>query len=612
MIFKLKDISLSTGHWESAYLEHAGWSKYYFPDMISIYVAVSDNDENIDWELDDLYDNDSIGYNGDIKNFSSIRESFDEKKGYFTYDDIELEVYNTTEFWSDNIFNDTTKRIEIRIISFKQRGNYGGNLGWYIESKYDYEPVFAGVVLLDDYELTFREGLNVRQDAKYWSYKFRAFSMLKILESKTIDDLKLELEKDFPPVYSTMKYTNPIKTTIHSQYNRNTLAPYSLQENYELNDTIEWEFIPISSIIKSIFSLTGLPLPYFSVQSEFYFFQKNIYNAPYQSINNLYIPFRKWENGKEPRGSLNHKGGFYHRKFFDNNIFDTDEDKDKYKPPVDDNDVKARQWSFYNFNNCIELLCNISHSFGMVWYIKYNKKNQIYESIYKPYIFEATIDCNPRRLSLTNTNATPVVIGKNKLKEATVKVSSAELINGYKVISAGLDDYMIGTKDDITLNLLFALWNPNWWGGNYDKCNAGKGSGLIWEHCLYYFDGLDYNSGLMRLVDSVGIANFETYQPPINNDRNSCLMEAIAKYYADKNIGVWSEVYLTYNLTFLTAKGFKANANFEIDTNTIDTYQAIKPCHIIKINNYSQDTLIITKVEKDIFNNNTKIEAIKY
>ena len=617
MIYKLKDIALTTGHWQQAVLEMHETTEHYFPDMISIYIGVSNQNENIDWENENIgtmevYDEatDSIKfvtaeYNGNIKNFSSIRESFDEKKGYFTYDDVELEAYNINNFWSDRVFHRTTKRIEIRIVGFKQQGDFNGYQGWYVKSKYDYEPIFAGIVLLDDYEVTFREGLKSKH-TKYWSYKFRAFSILKILEQKTIDDLRTKLVKLYPPVYDDLRlqYRHPIATKAYSRYNnRDYECPFT--ENYELKDTtLEWEFIPISNIVKTIFSLTDLPLvPYtgFNIQSEFGFWQTGDNSRlaggmliPVK-VDELYLPFRKWENGKEPKSTLNYKGGFYHRKVFDSNIFDSDEaeDKNKYKPPVDDNDVEARQWSFYNFNNCIELLCNISHSFGMVWYIKYSIKNND-----KPYLFEATIKCTKRRYSIDDT---PTAVVIKKLKEANVKVSSAELINGFRVTS-WLGDYMIGTKDDITLNLLFALWNPNC--VDYTSYNV-NGSGLIWEHCLYYMKGdlASSNSYTMRLVDSVIIENIESDEPTTNLKPNRRLMEAIAKYYAGENSGVWGETYLTYDLTFLTAKGREENAN-------VDTYQAIKPNHIITIEN--DDTLVITKVEKDIFNNNTKIEAIKY
>jgi hypothetical protein len=89
-------------------------------------------------------------------------------------------------------------------------------------------------------------------------------------------------------------------------------------------------------------------------------------------------------------------------------------------------------------------------------------------------------------------------------------------------------------------------------------------------------------------------------------------MEAIAKYYADKNFGVWSEAFLTYDLTFLTAKGYETNKNFTINENSITTYQAIKPSHIIKIENDNNDILVITQVEKDIFKDNTKVVGSRF
>jgi hypothetical protein len=582
--------------------------------MISIYIAVSNQDKNIDWaneyiEEDWVYDetiddvkNVLVEYDGNIKNFSAIREGYDYKKGAFTYDDIEIEAYNINEFWSDKIFHNSTRKIEIRIVGFKQRGEYTGR-GWYVAERYDYEPIFAGVILLDDYEIIFKEGLK-QQHKKYCSYKFRTFNMLKVLEQKSVHDLRTELEKTFPPVYANLKYTNPIKTSAYNRYN-NYDYEYSFKENYEVNDNIEWEFIRISDVVKSIFSLIGIPLPYFSIQSEFYFMQRNIYNAPVILVESLYVPFRKWSNGKEP------KNGFYSRKFFDNNIFDSeDENINTYKPPTNPDDTTAHQWSFYNFNNCVELLCNLSHSLGVVWYMKYNIAQQYNNYNDKPYLFEAQIKCTKRRYSI-NDSPTAVII-KN-LKEANVKVSNAEPINGYKIISPDLDDYMIGTKDDITLNLLFALWNPNLVNHNDRYYNANK-KGLIWEHCLYYFDGNDFSNGRMRFLDTVGYEvenNDFRYEATINRDLNHCLMEAIAKYYADKNFGIWSDVFLSYELTFLSAKGFETNKNFELNQLT-DTYQAIKPSHIIKIENDNNDILIITRVEKDIFRNNTKLVGSRY
>ena len=600
MIYKLKDITATTGHWDSLYLDHQGTIAHYFPDIISIYIAVSSKNENINWENENIetdwvYDeaiedskNVVVEYDGNIKNFSSIREGYDYKKGAFTYDDIEIETYNTNGFWSNKVFHNSTRRIEIRIVGFKQRGQYLNN-SWCVAEQYDYEPIFAGVILLDDYEITFREGLKY-QHKKYCSYKFRAFSMLKVLEQKSIDDLRTELEKTFPPIYANLKYINPIKALAYNRYN-NYDYEYFFRRDWEIDEGIEWEFIRISDIVKSIFSLMGMSLPYFSIRSEFYFMQRNIYNAPAISVENLYIPFRKWSNGKEPKNS------FYSRKVFDNNI-----DAEEKNP----DDMTAHQWSFYNFNNCSELLCNLSNSFGMVWYVKYNIAQQY--NNYKPYLFEAEIKCTKRRFSIDDT---PTAVIIKNLKEGSLKVSNSESISGYKVTSPGLDDYMIGTKDDITLNLLFMLWNPNLVNHNDRHYDADR-KGLIWEHCLYYFDGNNLSNGVMRLVDTVVIENIETYQPTTNREPNRCFMEALAKYYADKNFGVWSNFFLSYELTFMTAKGYEANSNFEINQNVTDTFQSIKPSHAIKVENDNNDILIITKVEKDIFNNNSKIEGIRY
>jgi hypothetical protein len=89
-------------------------------------------------------------------------------------------------------------------------------------------------------------------------------------------------------------------------------------------------------------------------------------------------------------------------------------------------------------------------------------------------------------------------------------------------------------------------------------------------------------------------------------------MYAIANYYTDPNYGVWSDTVSSYELTFLTAKAYNANAEtFNIIANS-ESYQNLKPSHVIQLDNQQKDKAVITKIERDIIKNITKVEATKY
>jgi hypothetical protein len=723
-VYKLKDIEIGSGKWENYMYTPPDMlgvkcAPLFILDRISIYIAT--RDINIDGFYGDkkvYWNNVNDDFGGDIKSISPIREGFDYKKGVFNYDDLEIVAYNTTFFWSSFVFTESVKNIEIRIVGSSKNQN----------NEWIYEPIFAGVILLDDYEVTLQEGMR-DEDAKYYIYKFRAFSMPKLLEQKSIDDLRVALEKRFPVGNNVNSYATEIHSRRVAYRNLGQGVMnfvYPLKQQYEHDENDKWEFISLNSIIETIFTLLGIEFSNngFAIESELYFRQKG-YNigingvqddiSSWIGVERLLIPFRRLLDGNEP------PRGFYYQKLFDNNSnkitilgrgadseicglnfgsVSREAGKDAYfnikntgyanitinsirienedseiipiftitnylpatiqvgetrqfilrlKPIVNTAggtltavmkinygqneetsiDIKAyittnnetsavsedkagdatrelTAWSFYNFSNCCELLCNLAHSFGMVWYIKYSIPNQL-----MPYVFHVDISCIPRRQS---TNDLACIAIKN-LSRASFKVSNTESINGFKVTTPEVGDYMTGTKEDVKLNLLFMLWNPNWIASGYGTISQEDFSysvrGSNWEHCLYY-KAYDNN---IRFVDSVRLYHKDSYTEYSYhhlNTFNFCLMRAIADYYTDADYGVWSDTVLSYELTFLATKAYNANAEtFNIIANS-ESYQNLKPSHVIQLDNQQKDKVVITKIERDIIKNITKVEATKY
>ena len=167
-VYKLKDVEISSGKWENYIYTPPDMlgvkrAPLFILDRISIYIATRDTniegsyggDKKVYWK--GVFNDD---FSGDIKSISPIREGFDYKKGVFNYDDLEIEAYNTTFFWSSFVFTESVRNIEIRIVGSSKNKN----------NEWIYEPIFAGVILLDDYEVTLQEGMQ-DEDAKYHIYK---------------------------------------------------------------------------------------------------------------------------------------------------------------------------------------------------------------------------------------------------------------------------------------------------------------------------------------------------------------------------------------------------------------------------------------------------------
>jgi len=238
-------------------------------------------------------------------------------------------------------------------------------------------------------------------------------------------------------------------------------------------------------------------------------------------------------------------------------------------------------WSFYHLNNVMELLCSIFHSFGMIWHLEYQIPDEDY-----PHLFNLKVSCNQR-------SSSQGTITIENLKEATKKISAAEIINGYKVTVPEAGDYMVGTKDDVKLNCFFMLQSGDW---NDDKKYSELGT--QWEHSLYFLDdSLD-----LRFVDSVSYdIDGTTYNYyTVNSDLNITFSMAICNYYANSAHGIWKLPKKTYEITFLATK-----ATLGIYTG----YQYLKPNYSYT---YAGDTCIITKTDKDNFKNSTKIEMVEY
>lgn len=555
-VYKLAELELQSGMWfnNETNVDPYGsmYIPYFRPDTLIIYIATS--------ATNTIYWNDTVQeVDGYIKNIGSLREGFDFKKGTFSYDDIDIEAFNVNEFWSDYVFTDSVSNIEIRLVNKVFTG-----VGF---SEYTYEPIFSGKILLDDYEVKNNDDPTSIYYLKTQVYKMRALNILKTLEEKTITDLRDAIAADS---YTT-KYnfeSGWMKTYGGLDFE------WKFQKDYYSGDTESWDFIKLKDMVRNIFELTGLTVnPSFSFASDFRFWQHGYTYMSPVLVSDLMIPFRTKINSSEPADK-----GYYWKKLFD------DDSATTYKDGTLRNESDKTEWSFYHLNNVMELLCSLFHSFGIIWHLEYTISDDDY-----PHLFDLNISCNQR-------SSSQGLITIDKLKDSTKKISSAELINGYKVTVPECGDYLLGTKDDVKLNCFFMINNPDW---NEEKKYSEIGT--FWEHSLFFQDSVDTSK--IRFVDSVSYdidGTTYNYYGHSSPQINFALMYAIANYYVNNEHGIWKLPKKTYELNFLSTK-----ATLGLNTR----YQYLKPNYSYT---YSADQCIITKTERDLLKNTSKLEIVEY
>lgn len=552
-VYKLSEFELQSGMWFNleTNVDPLGsiYTPYFRPDTLIIYLATSTGDT--------VYWDDTVTeIDGYIKSVGSLREGFDYRKGTFTYDDVDIEAFNVNEFWSDYIFTDSVKNIEIRIVHKVFTG--------VLANEFTYEPVFAGKILLDDYEVKDNDDPDSVYYAKTKVYKMRAFNILKVLETKTITDLRTALE-------SATLYN--FESAWMKTYG-GTDFEWKFQKDYYASETESWDFVTLKDVVKNIFELTGLTVnPSFSFTSDFNFWQHGYTLMSPVYIYDLLIPFRTKLDGAEPSDK-----GYYYKKMFD------DDTALLYKDGARRPDNDKTEWSFYHLSNVMELLCMLFHSFGVVWHIEYTIPDDDY-----PHLFNLNISCNQR----SSSRGTVTV---EKLKDATKKISAADMISGYKVTVPEAGDYLLGTKEDVKLNCYFMIQNPDW---NEEKKYSEIGT--FWEHSLYFRDSVDTSK--LRFVDSVSYEidgttyNYQGHSAP---QINFALMYAITNYYANSEHGIFRLPKTTWELNFLATKATLGSSS---------GYQYLKPNYSYS---YAGDLCIITKTDRDLLKNTTKLEMVKY
>jgi hypothetical protein len=397
-----------------------------YPNSYEVWIATATNNNPISWTLG-VGEGIGAGADGGVVSINNIREGSDFEKGEYSFDDLQIECFNLSGFWTDNIFNSTVTAAEIRIFCRK-------NL--------ILTPIFYGIIDLTDYGYDDNEHPNnTTHYLKVRKYTTNALSFLKSLEDIPVDDTFRSL---------IIAGTEGVLEQ-SSVYNFTGGSVNGYDVEYPLN--AQWQFQKLSVIIKKIFQMAGLALHQttgvddFSVTCDFTFEQSSPGLIGY-TLDQLYIPLVS--------------------RF----------DSDSYGYTVLDGDVDKTEWSWYKYENAAQLLAALLKYFGLIW-----KINFVVDTA-------PGITCQINLASRNNVSNTIVldnVISNSGTFSLNESITSAKVtVMGQGDVGVGNNSeyklelpFVIMNYSDDAHPLL--LNNNNVW--NYE------GNFLDWIRALYFYDG---------------------------------------------------------------------------------------------------------------------------
>lgn len=547
-IFKLSDVPLDEGY------EAVVADVYTFtPNHIEVYIAANTENEPIDWN-NEAYDFNTV--DGSITKLSPIRKRFDLEAFEYKYDDFDIECDNEDLFWSDEVFNESILRAEIKLVYYFAKTN-------------SYKGIFWGLIPLEDQTsgstfFSYKTGSTSIYDSDYLKereYSFKIINQLNDFKDVSIDELRSALEgEDSINAYSVYR---------------------GIDSNYILGVVSQWSFITVQSIIQNIFNLimpTGFTL---SITSPFEFLQTVDGTKWYLDSSKLWN-----ENVLIPFCIITGSERSYSGMVFDNN--------------------QNLEHSFYKYKNCLELLKVLLTNFGLIWNIKYtigaDPEGQTgYKVNFIPVVSLLS------RSGFTNIVTINEII---KIKESV----QTENIKGCKIITANIGEVSAGSSEDDMKSytgLFCTQMNFEYGNNNAASIKYIAASSESWKNSLYgvdtgfkiYFISVindtyrnQYTiSGNLNIADSNKIENKQAFAL------------ALANYYGGTG-GIYSTKRKCLTVEADTLCGVYGG---------VEDYDLLEPLNRVQISYDNNGTTVneiftITQVEKDTKDNNSIIELRKF
>jgi len=288
------------------------------PHRIHIYFGVSDLSEPVDWSLTNVTE-----INNDITELSPLRESFDEEKNSITFQDIQIKVLNDTGIW-DTIL-DLSKNTEVRIIYEKP----------IYQQSSQYTPLFWGKVDKNTISYNDDVGVNDSNYKKYREYDFTVIEYTKTLQDVSIQRLRDTLESLGYEYFSNKFYFGSSEIPIFKVEGLHATI-------------VTYYYITVKRLLQTIIKLIYSSNTVIDIKSNIEFYERYSGNKWYldtDKINdeNILIIFKRQIQG----WAIDYRETFFDDKDFTDNF------------------------SFYKYNNCLELFKELITNFNLTWKVYY-------------------------------------------------------------------------------------------------------------------------------------------------------------------------------------------------------------------------------------------------
>jgi|GEM_PF-2836998 len=531
IIYQLAPIETHLAAWGAADWE---LTPPIIPYKIYIYFGVSNLNEPVDW------DNGTVTQIGnDILELSPIRESFDEEKNQISFQDVNFRVLNDSEVW-DTILN-FNKNTEVRIVYQKI----------YSRTEEEFIPVFWGVV--DKKTIIHKD--DVGFDDIYWG-KYREYEFTAIEYTKTLQNISIATLRDALNSLGTQYFSNTF-------YIGNDAIPILKKEGNTIK-RVTFNYITVKRLLTTIVRLIYPSNTTINIISNIEFYERNANKKWYLDTSktddeNICIIFQRTIEG----WATDYRETFFDDKDFSNNF------------------------SFYRYNNCLELFKELITNFNLTWKVYFTCDNTY---VYK---FNTNFKFINRLVGTENTN-----IISNTLKGITGKL----LVNEGEGCLVTVTNY-----GDVTNNKLFVdIFNSQSYLAEAPatdkmiKYNTNFISYCFHPNHLPYDDlrqcFFGYDNGKIYPINKFVVyysdTVSETYEVDVNNSElpryRRMFGKAIANYYG----GIYGIYMIRHDII-----------DCEVDTLDVDIFDYC----IIDGKKY-----VVFATEKDLIGGTTKINIRNY